>query len=163
MIIHTDGLVRLIPREAKDRSKISREVKNLSIYQSNEITQVYTAKYRNSEYIGRPCNGEVALSPKNNSMQLYLTREGLSSRTLPLEAARHIADHCGVTEPLHLNLLQAVLSELDVQRLQKTFAREGFFIDVDLKGTHREIICKHTITDLVQSYTDSIFRRGWNV
>lgn len=67
-------------------------------------------------------------------MQLYLTREGLSSKTLPLAAARQIADHCGVTEPLHLNLLQAVLGELDVRRLQSTFAREGFFVEVDPNG-----------------------------
>ena len=124
-------LYRLIPKSSKDRQKISREVRNLSIYQASEITQIHTAKYRNTEYIGRPTNGEVALSPRNNSMQLYITREGLSSITLPLETARQVAKHCGITEPLHLSLLQAVLSELDVRRLQSTFTREGFFIEVD--------------------------------
>lgn len=117
-----------------DRKKLAKEIKNISIFQASEIMQVYSVKYRNADYIGRPCTGEVALTLRNGSIHLYLTREGLCSKSLPLEAAKRLADYCGVVDPLHVSLLQASLTETSIRRLQNAFAREGFFIDIDIKG-----------------------------
>lgn len=104
------------------------------IYQASKITQVSTAKYRNSEYVGSPSDGEAALSVEDGAIHMFLTKEGLSSNTLSMEASRKIAVHCGVDDALHLGLVQAILSEQDTLKLQSTFSREGFFVEIDLKG-----------------------------
>lgn len=67
-------------------------------------------------------------------MQLYLTREALAFKTLPLETAKYIASHFSMNESFHLSLLQAVISEIDVRRLQNNFEQEGFFVEVDAEG-----------------------------
>ncbi|KAK6365111.1 hypothetical protein LTS17_011589 [Exophiala oligosperma] len=67
-------------------------------------------------------------------MQLYLTREALAFKTLPLETAKYIASHFSMNESFHLSLLQAVISEIDVRRLQNNFEQEGFFVEVEAEA-----------------------------
>ncbi|CAH0046600.1 unnamed protein product [Clonostachys solani] len=118
----------------EDYPRLCDELKNIRIYQASKIIQVPMAKYRNSEYVGSPSDGEVSLSVEDNAIHMFFTREGLSSYTLPTEASRMIAKHRGIDDSIHFGLLQAILSEEVTLKLQSTFAREGFFVEVDAKA-----------------------------
>ncbi|KAH8669611.1 hypothetical protein BGZ60DRAFT_564070 [Tricladium varicosporioides] len=118
-------LSRLIPTSNPKRPLIEAQLKNIKISSASSITQEYVLNCGSDNITGRPDQGQVASVMDEDSLQIFLTEDGITSYTPPFELISLLADICGITDGSHRSLLQTAVSETSLRRIQEMFYREG--------------------------------------
>ncbi|KAH6672306.1 hypothetical protein B0J14DRAFT_70569 [Halenospora varia] len=118
-------LIRLIPASNPKRSSIETQLRNVKISSASSIMQDYVLNCGTYNITGLPDQGQVASLVDEDSLQIFLTEDGITSYTPPFEFISVLAGICGITDGCHRSLLQTAMSETSLSRIQEMFYREG--------------------------------------
>ncbi|KAF2178732.1 hypothetical protein K469DRAFT_642268 [Zopfia rhizophila CBS 207.26] len=122
----------LIPKTHPARGPVSDQLTNIQANIAAEILQSYILKFGSTEVTGHAEKGELALSTTNDTLQVFMTEECITAEYPSFDFVELIANHCGIKNPTHRSLLQTALTEDSLRRIQTTFRRQGFHINIYL-------------------------------
>ncbi|PSN64192.1 hypothetical protein BS50DRAFT_648118 [Corynespora cassiicola Philippines] len=119
----------LIPRLREDRSAIAAQLINSQVIVATEIFQRYMFSCKNGlDYLGKIQIAEmdIRVEPGRKELRIFVPRFGFlyQQRCFPLVDL--IADFCHIVEPRDLRLLDAALSDDDINRVHQLYENSGY-------------------------------------
>ncbi|KAK9788173.1 putative Heterokaryon incompatibility domain-containing protein [Seiridium cardinale] len=118
-------IARLLPANARQNTLIN-QLKSTVVYATDQITVEWSIKLPNGELMpGRADSGSAKIDASGRSLVIYITRDYAASGACPIELVEYIADLCEIRDPRRMMLLQYLLVESDLRRIEEAFSRHG--------------------------------------
>ncbi len=117
---------RLLPHDHKRRGVLINMLHWVTVYEAEQITIEWSIPRSAGKTLpGRADSGRVKLHAAEKKLEIYMSREQITSQSCPIELVEYLADFCGIQGSESIMILQHILIETNLENIADALDRRG--------------------------------------
>ena len=129
-IIANGSPYSLIPEHSLDLKELYRRLDTMELFQADQITFRWTVTSDfGLNYTSSLFSGQSLVTESGRSLQVYVRGEYVRQDRFPLELATQLSAHCGITDSDQKNLVQMIMTDGDIQFVERELTSRGYSQD----------------------------------